>query len=236
MPNKLGGLELVKILLAGLSVLWVLVILIGTQEYTYADQEYTPLTSHALADPRNSGQIFEFSGCVISSFETDQGILILKLHDTDQEMYIEVPVFPSAGRLVEKPREGDSVSVIGSLGEYKGKPQIKPLAVEHIVIAGICGPPTSLENAVSQTGKTMLVGPLDIIDAELFKSASGKQHLRIRVRQSKHYASGIMFDGKWSEADLKMLNSERKIFLYTKIDQYRGQPSLQVIRVISQEI
>lgn len=228
----------VKSALTALALLCLTSILYTSRTYTYAGglDNVPPLTVSAVTDPRASGKTYKVKGLVTSVFKTKQGIIIIKLHVKAEDIHIESPVFPSLGRLVVEPKAGDTVEIIGNLGQYKGRPQIRPLAAEHVVVLKAPGKAdaVSLSDAIDKVHQTLLVGPVSVISAKPFQSKNGKRHLRLTVSQDRTITNGIMFDGVWSEADLRNLTGGKAVILSAKVGRYKGQPSLVVNRVIPQ--
>lgn len=219
-----------------LSIVSLLLLVYINSQYTYANNLSTApqLTASAIKAPRSTGKTFQFRGTANEVYKPSDGITIIKLHNVDKNIHIGVPVFSSMGTLEAVPRVGDQVRVIGNLGQYKGQPQLKPLAAEHVKI--VAGP--ELENAVplSEAVKkgegNMLIGPVKSESVNAFTSNSGKKHYRVVLSDDKQIVKGIMFDGQWDRSDIKLLGSTRDLLIYAKVEIYKGQLSLQIHRVV----
>jgi len=159
----------------------------------------------------------------------------LSLKSDDGKISIQVPVWPSFGEL-PRVRRGDTVEIVGNLGKYRGKWQLNPLSAEHIRIVdeqdySLAVP---LSQALARIDETLLIGPVDAVDAVPFTSkTSGKKHLRIVVRDQDGDAEGIIFEGNWDEIDLETFRKKQTVYLKAKVGIYRGKPSLQTMSVKS---
>ena len=129
------------------------------------------LTSDDLLTPENRGQTFLFKGVVAFFFRTRNDLFILILKSDDGKISIQVPVWPSFGEL-PRVRRGDTVEIVGNLGKYRGKWQLNPLSTEHIRIIDeqdySLAVPLSL--ALKRVNETLLIGPVDAVDAVPFTS------------------------------------------------------------------
>ena len=192
------------------------------------------LTSDDLLTPENRGQTFLFKGVVAFFFRTRNDLFILSLKSEDRKISIQVPVWPSFGEL-PRVRRGDTVEIVGNLGKYRGKWQLNPLSTEHIRIIDeqdySLAIPLSL--ALKRIDETLLIGPVDAVDAVPFISKSGKKHLRIVVRDQDGDAEGIIFEGNWDEIDLEIFRKKQTVYLKAKVVKYKGKPSLQTMSVKS---
>ena len=192
------------------------------------------LTSDDLLIPESRGQTFLIKGGVTYFFRTKNDLFILSLKSDDEKISIQVPVWPSFGEL-PRVRRGDTVEIVGNLGKYRGKWQLNPLSTEHIRIIDeqdySLAVPLSL--ALKRIDETLLIGPVDAVDAVPFISKSGKKHLRIVVRDQDGDAEGIIFEGNWDEIDLETFRKKQTVYLKAKVGIYRGKPSLQTMSVKS---
>ena len=193
------------------------------------------LTSDDLLIPESRGQAFLIKGGVTYFFRTKNDLFILSLKSDDEKISIQVPVWPSFGEL-PRVRRGDTVEIVGNLGKYRGKWQLNPLSTEHIRIIDeqdySLAVPLSL--ALKRVNETLLIGPVDAVDAVPFTSkTSGKKHLRIVVRDQDGDAEGIIFEGNWDEIDLETFRKKQTVYLKAKVGIYRGKPSLQTMSVKS---
>ena len=201
------------------------------------------LTSEDLLTPENRGQTFLIKGGVTYFFRTKNDLFILGLKSDDEKISIQVPVWPSFGEL-PRVRRGDTVEIVGNLGKYRGKWQLNPLSAEHIRINSAehiriidewyYSLAVPLSQALKRIDETLLIGPVDAVDAVPFTSkTSGKKHLRIVVRDQDRDAEGIIFEGNWDEIDLETFRKKQTVYLKAKVGIYRGKPSLQTMSVKS---
>ena len=204
--------------------------------WSYGPLEQTiRLTPEHLLIPESRGQTFLIKGGVTYFFRTKNDLFILSLKSDDEKISIQVPVWPSFGEL-PRVRRGDTVEIVGNLGKYRGKWQLNPLSTEHIRIIDeqdySLAVPLSL--ALKRIDETLLIGPVDAVDAVPFTSkTSGKKHLRIVVRDQDGDAEGIIFEGNWDEIDLETFRKKQTVYLKAKVEIYRGKPSLQTMSVKS---
>ncbi|MBC09974.1 MAG: hypothetical protein CMQ39_07400, partial [Gammaproteobacteria bacterium] len=204
-------------------------ILWSTQRYSYAEQEVPELQPQDISDPRKAGNVFSFSGCVVGSFQSSKGMVRLTLRNTLSEMNIDAVVWPSAGKFPKRPGWGDQVSVHGHLGEYKGKPQIIPVAVEQVKVIGQCEPKTlHLGEASEMLGQKGTFGPVQLLNVERFTSKKGKQHLKAIFRQDSAFVEGIIYQGSWKESDFEKLKSKPRLRIDAKVGTFRNKISLTV--------
>ena len=101
---------------------------------------------------------------------TRQGIVIIEMRGRVEDVFIDVPVFPSLGCLPVKPERGERLRVTGNLGMYSGQPQLRPLSAAHVELAAPPADSVSVGAAVAQVGARLLIGPLTAVEAEFFES------------------------------------------------------------------
>lgn len=191
------------------------------------------LTSQHLMQSQSRGQAFSFKGVVRYFFRTKNDLLILSLKSKDGDISIQVPIWPSSGGL-PRLRRGDTVEIVGNLGKYRGKWQLNPLSSEHIHIIDDIDDSLAvpLSEALKRVNEMLLIGPVETVTAAPFTSKkSGRQHLRIVVRDQDREVEGIIFDGSWDEHDLKKFETSQTVYLRAKMGSYRGKPSLQTMAV-----
>ena len=124
----IGPRNPMKTLVLVLSLAALMLLFAVNRWWRYPDihADLPRLTSGHIADPRSSGATFRFEGRVTSVRMTPKKILVVRLHDPELDIYLDVPVFPSLGPLPVKPVRGESVRVTGNLGSYGGLPQLGP--------------------------------------------------------------------------------------------------------------
>ncbi len=103
------------------------------------------------------------------------------MYEPAEDLYVDVPVFPSLGCLPVKPARGETVRVIGNLGMYAGQPQIRPLSAAHVELADLPRDAVPAVAAAARVGATLLIGPVTAVDAEFFESQAGLEHLRLTL-------------------------------------------------------
>ena len=231
MPKVIDA-RVISVVLALAGVLWLLSL---NQRYNYGDLENTIpiLTAPKVTASDSVGRTYRFNGTVASAFRTRQNMLVVQAFNTTTNVNIEIPIFPSLGRISQSPSKGDSISVVGNLGFYRGRPQLRPLSLDQLQISRGESPGQrfSLTEALRHQGATAWVGPVVGVRAEKFTSRSGREHIRFTVREGALTANGILFQGDWAPSDIDLLRSGRAIRLQAKIDSYRGQPSLVTSRI-----
>ena len=228
MLRNLSKEKFIKAFLVLASCLWVILILWSTQRYSYAEQEIPELQPQDISDPRKAGNVFSFSGCVVDSSQSSKGRVRLTLRKTLSEMHIDAVVWPSAGKFLKRPGWGDRVSVHGHLGEYKGKPQIIPVAVEQVKVIGQCDlKPRHLSEAPELVGKkaTLAFGP---VQALRVTRASGKGPNKLMFKQDSSYVEGVIWPQNWNDSDFDKLNSKPLMRIHAKVVKYRGRTQLNV--------
>ena len=139
------------------------------------------LTSDDLLIPESRGQTFLIKGGVTYFFRTKNDLFILSLKSDDEKISIQVPVWPSFGEL-PRVRRGDTVEIVGNLGKYRGKWQLNPLSAEHIRINSAehiriidewyYSLAVPLSQALKRIDETLLIGPVDAVDAVMIYRAS----------------------------------------------------------------
>ena len=115
------------VILAALAALTALFVTNRRYVYPYWLGALPALTAAHIVDPRHAGATFRLEGRVTSVRTTRQGIVIIEMHDPAEDVFIDVPVFPSLGCLPVKPARGETLRVTGNLGMYSGQPQLRPL-------------------------------------------------------------------------------------------------------------
>ena len=236
-------------LLASLAAL--VVLFAANARYVYSDDldQLPQLTAAHIADPRFAGSTFRLEGQVRRVGTSSQGILFVDIYEPEQDLNIDVPMFPSLGSPAVRPAPGDVVRVMGNLGTYRGQPQLRPLSAAHVEVLaqsarGDTAPPIQPWNrsapavplgaATSRIGETLLVGPLTAIDVEPFTSRAGRQHVRVvlaDLADAETTAQGIVFQGDWTEDHVALLESGVPVVVTAEIDEYRDRPSLVLKRI-----
>jgi len=191
------------------------------------------LTAGHLADKGSKGQAFRFKGAIAYLFRTQNDLFIVTLKSQNGGVSIQVPIWPSSGKL-PRLRRGDTVEIVGNLGRYRGKPQLNPLSSEHIRIIDETDYSRALPlaEAITRLKETLLIGPVKGVKTLPFVSKkSGREHLRLIVRDGDVEAEGIIFSGSWDDLDVEVLESGRLVYLRAKVAAYRGKPNLQTLAV-----
>ncbi len=165
--------------------------------------------------------------------------MIIQLQDQDEDITVDVPVFPSVGCLPVKPVRGEMLRVTGNLGMYFGRPQLRPLSASHVAPPTPRGNPVSVAAAAERVGETLLVGPVTLVSSEFFESRAGLRHLRLTLGdaganapRSAAQVAGIMFEGEQTACEVARLRSKEPVLATVKVGLYQGVPSLSVLRVI----
>ena len=155
------------------------------RQYVYSDalDALPRLTAGHIVDPRFAGATFQVEGRVTRVRTTRQGIVVVELHQAEEDLFVDAPVFPALGCLPVKPARGERVRVTGNLGMYAGQPQVKPLSAAHVELVA---PPdiaraSTAAAAAGRTGETVLIGPVQAVDLEFFESRRGLEHLRLAL-------------------------------------------------------
>ncbi|MXY25580.1 MAG: hypothetical protein F4Y45_13825 [Acidobacteria bacterium] len=215
------------------------VLFITNRRYVYSESLglLPALTAAHIVDPRHAGATFRLEGRVISVRATRQGIVIIETHDPAEDLYVDVPVFPSLGCLPLKPVRGEAVRVTGNLGMYAGQPQIRPLSAPHVEVLDLPGDPVSAAAAAEQVGATLLIGPVVAVDAEFFESRAGLEHLRLTLADAGEPAGaagppveGILFQGEQTDCEVDLLLSNDPFLVTAEVEMFQGAPSFNVRR------
>jgi len=191
------------------------------------------LTAIHLADKGSKGRTFRFKGVVHSLFRTQNDLFIVSLKSQNGDVSIQVPIWPSSGKL-PRLRRGDTAEIVGNLGRYRGKLQLNPLSSEHISIIDETdySGAVPLTEAITRLNETLLIGPVEGVKTLPFVSKkSGREHLRLTVRDGDIEVEGIIFSGSWDNQDVEVLKSGRPVYLRAKVAAYRGKPNLQTLAV-----
>ena len=89
-----------------------------------------------------------------------------------------------------------------------------------------------LAEAITRLNETLLIGPVEGVKTLPFVSKkSGREHLRLTVRDGDIEVEGIIFSGSWDNQDVEVLKSGRPVYLRAKVAAYRGKPNLQTLAV-----
>lgn len=211
------------------------VLFITNRRYVYPDSlaALPALTAAHIADPRHAGATFRLEGHVRLVRTTRQGIVLIEMHEPVEDVFIDVPVFPSLGCLPVKPTRGESLRVTGNLGMYSGQPQLRPLSAKHVDLAARPAGSVSVAAAKAQVGETLLIGPVVTVDAEFFVSRAGLKHLRLRLADAAGATvAGIMFEGEQTHCEVDLLLSDNPFLVTAKVALFQGAPSLNVQRVL----
>lgn len=218
------------------AVAALMVLFVSNRLYVYPESigKLPVLTAAHIADPRHAGATFRLEGHVKKMSTTWQGIVIIKMHEPEGDVFIDVPVFPSLGCLPVKPMRGETLLVTGNLGMYSGRPQLSPLSAAHVELVARPADPVSVAVASARIGATLLVGPVTVVAAEFFKSRTGQEHLRLALADTTGTTvAGIMYDGKQTECEVDLLLSGNPFLVMAKVGQFKGAPSLNVQRVLA---
>ena len=223
-------------LFAAASVAAIFILFAATTRYTYPDavREVAPLTARHVADPGYSGTTLRFEGRVNSVRTLPSGIVLLRLYNPAEDVYLESSVFPSLGCLPLKPQRGELVRITGNLGAYQGRPQLRPLSADHVEV--VASTPDADVQPLSaalegEAGDVMLLGPVTPANVEFFTSRAGRRHLRLNFTHAAATVPGVMFEGDWTDCEVRRLRSGRPVVLAAELDEYQGELSLIVRRV-----
>ena len=217
------------------------VLFVTNRRYVYPESvgKLPTLTAAHIVDPRHAGATFRLEGRVTSVRTTRQGIVIIEMHEPAEDVFIDVPVFPSLGCLPVKPARGETLRVTGNLGMYSGQPQLRPLSAVHVELAARPADSVPVAAAASQMGAMLLVGPVIAVDAEFFESQAGLEHLRLtladaggRVDAAGATVAGIMFEGEQTDCEVDLLLSDDPFLVTAEVELFQGAPSLNVQRVL----
>lgn len=234
-----------RYLLAAVALTALAVLLVTNRQYVYSDDvDRVPrLTASHIVDPRFAGATFQVEGRVTSVRTTRQGIVVIGLHQPEEGLFVDAPVFPALGCLPVKPVRGERVRVTGNLGMYGGHPQIRPLSAAHVELLAppaIATASTAIA-AAERTGETLLIGPLRPVALEFFESRRGREHLRLALTDvqapgepaanSEAVLQGIVYESAQTDCEVDLLRSDEPFMATAEVDTYRGAPSLNVRRV-----
>ena len=206
-----------------------------------AGERVPALTAGHVVDPRFAGHTFEVVGRVRRVGVTRQGLILVDIHEPEGDVHIGAPVFPSLGCLPVKPVRGDPVRVVGNLGAYQGRPQIRPLSADHLEVVGWSrAEAVSLAEALGRPDEFLLIGPLTATRVERFTSRRGLEHLRLRLAVPDGVlpggsVGGIVFEGNRTDCEEALLLSGAPVLVSAKVASFRGAPSLEVGRVAALE-
>ena len=211
------------------------VLFVTNRRYVYPESPAAlpALTAAHIVDPRYAGATFRLEGRVRSVRTTRQEIVVIEMHEPAEDVFIDVPVFPSLGCLPVKPTRGELLRVTGNLGMYSGQPQLRPLSAAHVELAARPAGSVSVAAATAQVGETLLIGPVIAVDAEFFVSRAGLEHLRLTLADAAGATvAGIMFEGEQTHCEVDLLLSDDPFLVTAKVVLFRGAPSLNVQRVL----
>ena len=217
------------------------VLFIANRRYAYPESVRTlpSLTPAHVVDPRHAGGTFRLEGRVSSVGMSRQGLLIIEVDDPAEDLFVDVPVFPSLGCLPLKPARGETLRVTGNLGMYSGRPQLRPLSAAHVELATELAKPVSVAAAAEQGGARLLIGPVVVRDAESFESQAGQEHLRLTLADANARAdaasgtvAGIMFEREQTHCEVDRLLSGDPVLVTADVEEFLGAPSLVVRQVL----
>ena len=99
------------------AVVALTVLYVTNRRYVYSESlgGLPTLTAAHIVDPRHAGATFRSEGRVTSVFTSRQGIVFIEMHEPAEDIFIDVPVFPSLGCLPVKPERGETLRVTGNL-------------------------------------------------------------------------------------------------------------------------
>ena len=190
--------------------------------------EAPALRSADIVNPLMAGKPLRLRGEVLNSFTTPHGMVVVTLYDAVEDLNIGAPIFPSFGKLRRRLQRGQQVEIIGSVGFYRGRPQLNPLSTEHVRIQFDWTSALPVAEAKLLAGKIVQAGPLRITEWEKFRSAAGKHHIRLTLADDSATVAGILFEGDWNEEDVAMLKAGGQLFVNARVGEFRDLPSLVV--------
>jgi len=206
----------------------------GRFQYPVTLAEAPELTAAHLADPRFSGTTVAITAEATGVRRYARGMLAIRLRQADEDLHLEAPVFPRLGCLPVRPLPGESVRVHGNLGNFAGRPQVRPLSAAHVRL--LDGPKradaVSVREARVRIGETLFLGPFREASAEPFTSRAGLRHFRLRLADASGSARGVLFEGNAGHCPLSRLRGEEAFFVTALVEEFEGEPSLNVRRVI----
>ena len=204
------------------------------------EENFATLNNQSHLKNSNIGKGFIFEGYLVDKYLNKKfGIISLKTKHNKIKNFIEITILPNLGKLKINPLPGDLIRVVGLLDKYKNKFQIKPLDIKSLSITRSkksCEKPVPLEKVnFNYKNKYIEIAPVVGISAKPFRSKKGKEHLRLRVRWGQRVVGGIMWEGKWSQNDIKLIRSGGRICLFAKIGKYKRELSLETVRIFKQK-
>lgn len=227
---KVTKLKVIPLVLAGFfSIIAVLMLSSHIKDVTIV--EAVPLTD-AITLEDNQHSVYELTGYVDSIYFSDTNIMYLEIKTETKESF-SVITFPGMGMLKDDYYLGDKVKVTGTIKKYQGNFQIQPLSQENIILLkrGEGLNPKDfvpLDNLKRHIEKTVLTGPLEIVDMEPFVSSNGKHHLRVNLLQNGISQEAIIFAGSWTEDTIELMQSDTHFILKASVSEFRGTPSLAI--------
>ena len=222
------------------SLAALVVLFAANARYVYSDalHRLPLLTPGHIAAPRFTGSTFRFDGQVTRVRSLRSGIVIISLRNDDEDVHLDVSLFPSVGCLPVKPVPGETVRVSGNLGMYEGRPQLQPLSAAHVEVVSPADATVALAVAAGHAGETLRVGPVTAAAVEPFTSRRGLEHVQLTLAEPRAagrgsaVAQGVLFQGDRTDCELRLLRSGAPVIVTAEIRTYRDQPSLVVKRVV----
>lgn len=152
----------------------------------------------------------------------------------------QVLVMPNLGRLHPGPRPGDCLVVTG---RWKRQLRHEEPAFYPAALAAIQAVPAGTQAScpvrfASVADAAPMVGERVWLrvwgeGAQRFRSRSGKEHLRVQMRDATGAAQGVMWEGEFTSEDIAHFRSGRPLRVFVQVDKpFRGQPSFVVWQVV----
>lgn len=198
-----------------ISIIAWIVLFVGHQKAVSVD----PAASFDV--PRS--ELYELQGTVESVYTSRHGILILDLSGAERKIVI----MPNLGVIRPEPRPYDTVRITAVEG-YRGSWQ--PVSARHVVVVESAFdshiiPTVSISEANQLPSGTTVRLLARGAAASLFRSSSGRTHLRFEIQDVTGRSSGIVWEGNYEDGDMDLFLSNVPLMIIAEVDRFDGQLS-----------
>lgn len=179
-----------------------------------------------------SSKLVTVSGIITRAYRTTEGLWILDVGTPKQTVMIS----PNLGELPFHPRKGDQVQITARQEEDDQGVTYFPIAKAQIKFLGRANPPSKgTLNTIAQAWTLKKGSSVTLqvqgVSATTMKSAAGKTHLQIRIKDNTGEAPGVLWEGTYNSREIGLLQSGRELIVQGEVDFFRNNLSLIISSV-----
>lgn len=215
----------------------VFIAFLQLQNHLYANDvsQYEELSDKVLIENMYRNKIFSYSGEIEKVFKNKYGIITIYFNEDRFTNKITASIFPNLGEIDSNIlTTGNKIKIIGTIKEYNGNYQIAPLDKNSIILtstADFCVNTTKASDISKNMEKTINLSQVSIINNSITQTKKGKTLVKLSLKVDDMVFDGVMFENNYNDKVKELLNSKDKLCIKTKVGQFKGNISLNVIDI-----